>query len=134
MIDTEDLEKKIRDSEDFDEELINSSKHPSIHILLNKYIVEKGVSHADIIRLLNVDRSYGYQLLNGRRMPTRKQLIKICLILRLDFSQTQQLLKTGGKAVLYAKDVIDARVIYSIDRELDYDAACDFIWRKKEND
>lgn len=134
MIDTVDLEKKIRDSEDFDEELINSNKHPSIHILLNKYIVEKGVSHADIIRLLNVDRSYGYQLLNGRRMPTRKQLIKICLILRLDFSQTQQLLKTGGKAVLYAKDVIDARVIYSIDRELDYDAACDFIWRKKEND
>lgn len=130
MIETLDLERKIREEQIFDEETVLNNKAPDIHILLNKYLAEKNASHADVIRLLNVERCYGYQLLNGKRVPTRVQLIKIGLILKLSFDEVQRMLKIGGKEILYARNVTDARVMYSIERGLDYEKACEFIWEE----
>lgn len=128
MIDTIDLEKKLREAKEFDEQLVAENKSPDIHILINKHIAEKKGEHSDIIRKLNVDRSYGYQLLNGKRVPTRTQLIKIGLILKLGFEEMQHLLRVAGKEALYARNMADAKVIYSIEHDLGFDKACEFIW------
>ncbi len=130
MIKTVDLEKKVREEENFDENAVLENKAPSIHILINKYLMEKNVPHTEIIRALNVERSHGYQILNGRRVPTRDQLIKICLFLGLDFDEVQRMLKTAKKEVLYARDMTDAKIIYSIEHDLGYEEACEFIWNK----
>lgn len=130
MIKTLDLERKVREDIEFDEETVLANKAPDIHILLNKYLVEKNVLHTDLIRALNVERSYGYQLLNGKRVPTRNQLIKIGLFLKLGYEEVQRLLKTAKKDILYARDMTDAKVIYSLERNLDYDTACEFIWNE----
>lgn len=130
ILKTEDLEKKLREEDRFDESTVLENKAPNIHILLNKYIVEKDIPHTDIIRALDVERSYGYQILNGKRTPTRIQLIKICLFLKLDLDQTQHLLKTAKRGVLYPRDMTDAKIIYSVEHNLDYDKACGFIWNK----
>lgn len=130
MIETLDLERKIREEQVFDEETVLNNKSPDIHIMLNKYIAEKDIPHTEIIRRLNVERSYGYQLLNGKRIPTRVQIIKIGLMLKLDFKELQQMLKIAGKEILYAKNLTDARVIYSVERGLDYEKACEFIWEE----
>ena len=130
MMLTEDLERKLREEKDFDEQLVLGNKAPDIHILLNKHIAEKNAAHADIIRNLNVERCYGYQLLNGKRIPTRVQLIKIGLLLKLELDEIQKLLKVAGKEILYARNVTDAKVIHAIEHELPFDAACEFIWDK----
>ncbi len=130
MIETLDLERKIREELTFDEETVLNNKSPDIHIMINKYITEKNIPHTEIIRRLNVERSYGYQLLNGKRIPTRVQIIKIGLMLKLDFKELQQMLKIAGKEILYAKNLTDARVIYSVERGLDYEKACEFIWEE----
>ena len=130
MVDTIDLERKIREESDFDEETILENKAPDIHILINKYIIENNIPHTEIIRKLNVERSYGYQILNGKRIPTRTQLIKIGIIFRLSFEELQRMLKIAGKEILYARNVTDARVIYSIEHGLDYEKACEFIWEE----
>lgn len=130
MIETLDLERKIREELTFDEEAVLNNKSPDIHIMINKYITEKNIPHTEIIRRLNVERSYGYQLLNGKRIPTRVQIIKIGLMLKLDFKELQQMLKIAGKEILYAKNLTDARVIYSVERGLDYEKACEFIWEE----
>ncbi len=130
MVDTTDLERKIREEPDFDEEAILENKAPDIHILINKYIIENNIPHTEIIRKLNVERSYGYQILNGKRVPTRTQLIKIGLIFKLSFEELQRMLKIAGKEVLYARNVTDARVIYSLEHGLDYEKACEFIWEE----
>ena len=130
MMPTEDLERMLREEKDFDEQLIIGNKAPNIHILINKYIVEKNAAHADIIRNLNVERCYGYQLLNGNRIPTRVQLIKIGFLLKLRLDEIQKLLKVAGKEILYPRNVTDAKVIHAIEHELPYDAACEFIWDK----
>lgn len=128
MIKTEDLEKKMREENKFGENAVLENKAPSIHILINKYIVEKNIPHTDIIRALNIERSHGYQILNGRRVPTREQLIKICLFLRLDFDEVQRMLKTAKKDILYARDMTDVKIIYSIEHDLGYEEACEFIF------
>lgn len=128
ILKTEDLEKKLREEDLFDESTVLENKAPNIHILLNKYIVEKNIPHTDIIRALNVERSYGYQILNGKRIPPRIQLIKICLMFKLDIDQTQRMLKTAKKDVLYPRDMTDAKIIYSIEHCLGYEEACRFIW------
>lgn len=130
MIKTLDLEKKVREESEFDEKAVMENKAPDIHILLNKHLVEKNVQHTDLIRALNVERSYGYQLLNGKRIPTRDQLIKIGLFLKLDYDEVQRLLKTAKKDILYARDMTDAKVIYAVEHNLEYDAACEFIWHE----
>ncbi len=40
------------------------------------------------------------------------------------------MLKIAGKEILYAKNLTDARVIYSVERGLDYEKACEFIWEE----
>ena len=130
MMLTEDLERKLREEKNFDEQLVVSNKSPDIHILINKYIAEKNATHADIIRRLNVERCYGYQLLNGKRIPTRVQLVKIALMLKLTFEETQKLLKVAGKEILYARNLTDAKIIHAIEHDLSYDNACEFIWDK----
>lgn len=130
MIETLDLERKIREELTFDEETVLNNKAPDIHIMINKYIAEKNVPHTEIIRKLNVERSYGYQLLNGKRTPTRVQIIKIGIMLKLDFRELQQMLKIAGKEILYAKNLTDARVIYSVEHGLEYEKACEFIWEE----
>lgn len=130
MMLTEDLERKLREEKNFDEYLVTSNKAPDIHILINKYIAEKDAAHADIIRKLNVERCYGYQLLNGKRIPTRVQLVKIALLLKLTLEETQKLLKVAGKEILYARNLTDAKIIHAIEHDLPYDTACEFIWEK----
>lgn len=131
-MDTLNLEKKIRDEEIFDEETVIASKAPDIHILINEYIREKDIPYTEIIRKLGVERSHGYQILNGRRVPTRTQIIKIGLIMGLGFEKVQQMLKIAGKETLYSRKVIDARIIYSLEHNIDYEKACEFIWGDSE--
>ena len=129
-METVDLERKLREEKNFNEQLVLGNKAPDIHILINKYIAEKNASHAEIIRNLNVERCYGYQLLNGKRTPTRVQLIKIGLLLKLEFNEIQKLLKVAGKESLYARNITDAKIIHAIEHDLPYDTACEFIWNK----
>lgn len=124
--DTYELEKKLKEESTFDETAVLESKAPDIHILINKYLTEKKLSHAEVIRKLNVERSYGYQLLNGKRIPTREQLIRLGLLLGLGLEELQRLLKVGGKSILYARNITDARVIYAVEHGFDYERACEF--------
>ncbi|MCM1578712.1 MAG: hypothetical protein NC078_07955 [Ruminococcus sp.] len=129
-MDTLDLEKKIMEEDVFDEAAVIANRSPGVHILINNYITQTGISHTEIIRKLNLERSHGYQILNGRRVPTRTQIIKIGLIMGLAYEQVQGLLKAAGKESLYARNIADARTLYSIEHKLDYDEACEFIWEE----
>lgn len=127
---TRDLEQMLRE-EDFNEKVIAENKAPNVYIVIEQYMEEKNIQRSDIIRALNLDRTYGYQILNGTRTPTRVHLIKIGLFLRLSLEEMQRLLKTGGKEILYARNMTDAKAIYAVEHNLGYEEACEFIWEEK---
>ena len=125
---TTELEERLKNSGGFDEELVESNAPPELTDVLGKYIDEKKFSKADVIRTLNVDRNYGYQILNGTRAPTRSCLIRIALILKLDADQINYLLRLAGKPPLYVRNLVDAKVFYAVKHNMDYLEAVDFIW------
>lgn len=127
-METVQLEEWLSTDEEFDETLIKQNGCLELSSVITGYMAENGITRADLIRRLNVDRNYGYQLLNGTRVPTRNCLIRIALLLELDIERFQSLLKTGKKKPLYVRDLFDARVFYAVKHRMDYQRAVEFIW------
>ena len=86
--------------------------------LLRQLIACAGFSPKKAIFCCNFDRSYGYQLLNGTRTPTRAQLITLALVLSVEEETAQRLLKLAGRPVLYARNRADAAVLYGLSHGL----------------
>ena len=74
---------------------------------------------AEVIKKAQIDRTYGHQLFNGTRVPSRDKLLQLSIGMELDLKETQQLLKTAGKSILYAKIKRDAAMIYGITHHMD---------------
>lgn len=86
------------------------------------------MTKAEVIRKLNIDRNYGYWILNGSRNPTRNCIIQLSLLLELDVEQINYLLRLAGKSPLYVRNAVDAKVFYAVKHGMDYSDAVDFIW------
>lgn len=125
---TAELEERLKTTEDFNEGMIENNAPPELSDVLSKYIDESNISKAEVIRTLNVDRNYGYQILNGTRAPTRSCLIRISLILKLDAERINYLLRLAGKPPLYVRNLVDAKVFYAVKHNMEYPEAVDFIW------
>ena len=125
---TANIKEELERNKDFDEKIIVDNAPPKLHVLLNDYLAGKGMTKADVIRRLNIDRNYGYQVFNGKRIPTRNLLIRLALMLELNIEQTDYLLKLAGKPMLYVRNVVDARIFYSIKHQMSYEKAMIFIW------
>lgn len=91
---------------------------PQIHFYLSDLLYEHGVSNMDFINKMNLERSYGYQILNGRRKPSRELLIKTSIFLHLNLDETQRLLKIGNREILYPRIKTDAIAIFTIEKKL----------------
>lgn len=86
----------------------------SLPIYLNKLCVERGLMPSEVIRSAQIERTYGHQIFNGTRVPSRDKLIQIALGFGLSLEETQALLKTAQKSMLYAKIERDAACIFGV--------------------
>lgn len=133
-METQHIEKKLCEMESFDEEFIYENGCPEFCVLTEEYMQHKGISKAELIKRLNVDRNYGYQFLNGTRTPKRSYVIQIGLLLETSIDQLQKLLKAAGRTPLYVRNIFDARVFYALSNKMNYDEAVQFIWGNRLND
>lgn len=84
-----------------------------------KETMEKhGMKPKDLIINLNIEKSYLYQILKGRRAPGREFLIRFARFLQLNLDETQRLLKIAQRQSLYPRNKRDAAVIYAITHKL----------------
>lgn len=99
------------------EEFVDSLKEENMDIsgMMKDILAEKQVEIKRAIDLLLLEASYGYQIFNGRRKPTRIILLRFAIIFELSLEETQQLLKMGQKQELYPRIRFDAAVIYGIE-------------------
>ena len=114
MRSTQELEHRIRESGTA--ELLRGSDFdaPALSTYLGELLSRRGLTVQDVILRCNLDRSYGYQLFNGTRRPTRDFLLRLALLLRLPEGEAQRLLKLAGRPVLYARNRRDAAVLYGL--------------------
>jgi len=91
----------------------------SFNDYIDELIKKHNVTKVQLLDGICVERSYGYQILNGRRMPTRIILLRIAIFLHLDLKDTQRLLSVGKKEALYPKNRFDAILIFAIGHDYD---------------
>ncbi|MDU1456020.1 MAG: helix-turn-helix transcriptional regulator [Paeniclostridium sordellii] len=79
---------------------------------------EKGISKSDLIKNAEIDRTYGYQILNGTKKPSRDKLLKLCISASLDIEESNKALKLGNVGQLYPKNPRDSIIIFGINKKL----------------
>lgn len=125
---TADIERMIKRTKNLNLKLIEEEPPPTFSEYVLSLLEEKGVKRSRLILALNIDRNYGYQILNGTRIPTRRQIIIIGLFLGLDVAQVQKLLTLGKREALYVRRPEDAKIVHCLEHKLPYAKACEFIW------
>lgn len=115
---TEDLLKQIRELniDEFKKE--DNFDKIGIGVYLSNLLTSHDLQPKDIIINLNMDRSYTYQILGGRRNPTRNFLLRIAIFLKLPLEETQRMLSIAQRAQLYPRNRFDAAIIFALEHEM----------------
>ena len=114
MKSTQELEHQIRESGTAETLRDREFEPPALTAHLDTLLRERGMTVGDVIVACNLDRSYGYQLFNGTRRPTRDFLLRLALWLHLSEGEAQRLLKLSGREPLYARNRRDATLLYAL--------------------
>lgn len=80
---------------------------------------DAGQSQESIIRRSTIERTYGHQLFNGTRKPSRDKVIQLAFGFGMDVEGTQEMLRIARKSPLYPKIKRDAAILYCIGRGAD---------------
>lgn len=115
---TRELEHRIRTCKDPAALLRQDGGEVTLTGYLHELLEQRGLTVGKVIQCCNLDRSYGYQLFNGTRRPTRDMLLHLAVHLGLAETEVQRLLKLAGRPVLYARNRRDAALLYSFSHRL----------------
>lgn len=129
---TSDLESMLLKADKFDEEILKNNPAPEFREFIDTLLKERNLKRSELIMRLNLDRTYGYQILNGMRTPTKRHIILIGLFLGVNLDQMQTMLRICGRESLYIRNIEDARVMYALEHNYPYEKAIDFIYSNKE--
>ena len=114
MKSTKELEHEIRQSKEPALLMDPTFSAPDLTEYLRELLSSRGLSVQDVVIGCRLDRSYGYQLFNGTRRPTRNFLLQLSLLLKLAEADAQ-------RQPLYARNRRDAAVLYGLTHGLTVD-------------
>ena len=83
---------------------------------LNELLAEKRLERASVVRMANLNETFGYQIFTGSRNPSRNKVLQIAFAMALSMKETNRALTAAGVSVLNCKDRRDAIIIFCIDR------------------
>lgn len=116
---TDELLKQLMQSENAQQYIKENGKYLIDQTLpqqLCRLINEKKLSKSRVIKNAEMNEIYGYQIFSGKRTPSRDKLLCLCVGMRLDLSQTQDVLKSAGFAPLYPKAKRDSIILFGIEK------------------
>lgn len=117
MVTTSSLVEQLIKSKNFQEVIDRNAEafeEQPISEYLSKLCKERGLVAEHVIIKSQIDRTYGHQIFNGTRVPSRDKLIQIALGMELSLDETQLMLITANKGILYVKCKRDAAIIFGI--------------------
>ncbi len=105
---------KAPDLEKFIKNDIDGIETPKLHVYILDLCKVQGWVPEQIIKKAAIDRTYGHQLFNGTRKPSRDKVIQLAFGFSLDVDAAQKLLKVAQKSPLYPKIKRDAAILYCL--------------------
>lgn len=91
---------------------------PDFSLLLKQACEKRNMLPAQVIERSQIERTYGHQLFNGTRRPSRDKVLQLALGLGLSVDESQRLLRAAGKSPLYPRLKRDAVILYALQKKL----------------
>ena len=98
-----------------------------IRAFFDELLYETGQKKSEIIQKANIPRTYGYQLMEGRRRGKRDYYLLIALAMSLDLKTTQRMLSVAQCGALHPLIKRDAAIVFAINHHYDTERTYDFM-------
>ena len=102
----------------FIENHADAIRTPSFHEYISELCKAVDQVPERVIRQSSIERTYGHQLFNGTRKPSRDKVIQLAFGFCLDVDGTQKLLRMAQKSPLYPRIKRDAAILYCISHHM----------------
>lgn len=83
---------------------------------ISSLAAEHCLAKSELIAASGIDRTYGYQILDGRRRAGRDRVLALCLAAQCSLDQAQRCLTLAGHGRLYAREPRDSAIIYAVEK------------------
>ena len=90
-----------------------------IRAFFDELLYKTGQKKSEIIQKANIPRTYGYQLMEGRRRGKREYYILIAIAMGLDLQTTQRMLAVTYCGGLHPLIMRDAAIVFAINHHYD---------------
>ena len=81
-------------------------------------IESKNYSKSNIINKSDFSYCYFYEVINGRKSPTKDKVVRLALAMKMTVDECQQALKVSGRSALHPKNRRDSILIYAIEQQM----------------
>ena len=89
---------------------------PSLSEYLCGLLDEKQLKRVQVVRMANLNETFGYQIFTGQRGATRDKILQIAFAMALTLRETNRALRAGGASSLDPHNRRDAIILYCLDR------------------
>lgn len=94
--------------------LVKQVDSPLFVSTLDEMLSQKKLSKSDVIRGTVLERSYAYQIMQGRKLGSKDKILQICLAMNCTHEETDRLLTLSNNPKLYARDKRDFYILFAI--------------------
>lgn len=82
---------------------------------LQQLLEEKHLERSRVVRMADLNETFGYQIFMGQRNPSRNKVLQIAFAMALTLRETNRALTYAGLSRLYPKNRRDAIIIWCIE-------------------
>lgn len=83
---------------------------------LQLLLQEKGLKRSRVVRMADLNDTFGYQIFQGTRHPSRDKVLQIAFAMALSVDECNHALVYAGTNPLYCKNRRDAIILFCLDR------------------
>ena len=90
----------------------NEFETRALHDELERLLEKHNLSKSEVIKVSNIQASYGYQIFNGtKENPSRDKLLALCVAMKISFEEMQKVLTLAKCGILYPRHIRDSIII-----------------------
>lgn len=82
---------------------------------LDEMLKKKGLKRSRVVRMADINETFGYQIFTGQRNPSRDKVLQIAFAMALTLRETNRALRAAGVSSLNPKCRRDAIIIFCLD-------------------
>lgn len=104
----------------------------SIHDFWEQACKKSGLSKTNIINKADFNYCYFYDVINGRKIPSKDKIIRLALAMHMSLDDCQQALRLSDKPLLYPRVKRDSIIIYALNNNLSFYACNELLSKFNE--